>query len=155
MKIILTENIKGLGRIGEVKEVKSGYAVNFLVPRNMAILATSENLKKVESLKKAREERVIAELEKMKEVAGKLKNIRITVEAKADEKGHLYAAVTSEKISEALKNERGIEANPDFILIPGQIKNLGVSQVLFKFYDVEMPFEIEVVTAGGVRKVSR
>lgn len=152
MKIILAENIKGLGQIGEVKEVSNGYAKNFLVPRKLAILATAENLKKAGELKKQKALVVQQEIEKMKEVVEKLKDYRLIIETRTDEKGNLYASVTPKKISEELK-KRGIEVDSDFILIPGQqIKNTAVFPVLFKFYDVEMPFEVEVIGESGMRK---
>ncbi|MEK7536953.1 MAG: 50S ribosomal protein L9 [Patescibacteria group bacterium] len=145
MKIILTENIKGLGQIGETLEVKHGYARNFLVPKKLAILATAENLKKIDELKKLKNLEVQREIEKMKEVTGKLKDFRLLIETRADEKGNLYAAVTSKKIGESLR-ERGIEINPDYIEITfNQIKKAGVHQALFKYYDIETKFEVEVI----------
>jgi len=154
MKIILTENIKGLGQIGEMKEVKNGYALNFLVPRRLAILATAENLKKTESLKQEREKRVMEEIERMKQISDKMKGLRLVIETKADEKEHLYVGINSRKIAEVLK-ERGIAVEPDFILTNEPIKKLGVHSALFKYFDVEVPFEVEIVTAGGVRKAIR
>lgn len=146
MKIILTENIKGLGQTGEVKEVRNGYARNFLMPKKLALLATAENLKKTDELKKRQILAVQQEVEKMKEVAAKLKDYKLIIETKADEKGNLYAAITAKKISESLR-ERGIEgANADYIeIIFNQIKKVGVHQALFKCYDIEADFEIEVI----------
>ena len=145
MKIILTENIRGLGQIGETREVRPGYARNFLVPRKLAILATAENLKRTEELKKEKTLTIQQEIEKMKQVAEKLKDYRLIVETKADEKGNLYAAITPKKISEKL-NEQGIRAKADYIeIIFNQIKKVGLHQALFKYYDVEAEFEIEVV----------
>lgn len=145
MKVILTENIKGLGEIGETLEVKHGYARNFLVPRQMAKLATAENLKQIEELKKRKSLEIQEEIIKIKEVAEKLRDYRLIVEARADEKGNLYAAVTSKKIGQSLR-ERGIEVNPDYIeIIFNQIKKTGVHQALFKYYDVEVNFEVEVI----------
>ena len=146
MKIILTENIRGLGQIGEAKEVKSGYARNFLMPRGLAILATTESLKRVGELKEKKALAVKEEIERMKEVAGKLKDFRLIIEAKGDEKGNLYAAVNSKKISEALRG-RGIEVGSEFILISEPVKKLGLHSALFKYYDVEAKFEIETVNA--------
>lgn len=145
MKIILTENIKGLGQIGETLEVKNGYARNFLMPRQMAKLATAENLKQIEELKKRKNLEIQEEIIKVKEVAEKLKDYKLVIETKADEKGNLYAAVTSKKIGDSLR-ERGIEVNPDYIeIISNQIKKTGVHQALFKYYDIEAKFEVEVI----------
>lgn len=143
MRIILTENIKGLGQIGETKEVKNGYARNFLMPRRLAILATAENLKKIGELKKKKDIAVKDEIERMKQVAEKLKEFRLILETSGDEKGNLYAAVSPKKLSEALK-KKGIEAYPEYILISEPIKKLGVHSVLFKYYDVEAKFKVEV-----------
>lgn len=144
MKVILTENIKGLGQIGETLEVKNGYARNFLMPRRLAILATAENLKQIGELKKQKTLAVQQEIEKMKEVAGKLKDYRLIIETETGEKGNLYAAITSKKIGESLR-KRGIDINSDYIETFNQIKKAGVHQALFKYYDIEMNFEVEVV----------
>ena len=146
MKVILTENIKGLGEIGETKEVKDGYGRNFLMPRKLAILATAGNLKQIDELKKQKNLAAKQEMETMKEMAEKINGSRQVIEAKADEKGHLYAALNQKKISGILK-ERGIGINPDYILVNEPIKKLGIHQVLFKYYDIEAKFEIEAVNA--------
>lgn len=144
MKVILTENIKGLGQIGDALEVKHGYARNFLIPKKLAILATVENLKQVGELKKQKTLTIQQEIEKMKEVAEKLKDRRLIIETNTDEKGNLYAAITPKKIGESLE-KRGIEINSDYIEIFSQIKKVGIHQALFKYYDVETRFEVEVV----------
>ncbi len=144
MKIILTENIRGLGQIGEIREVKNGYAINFLVPRKLAILATAESLKQIGKLKIQKDEAVKQEMIKMKEISERLKEIKLLIETKADEKGHLYAGINSKKISEILR-ERGIAVNSDYILINEPIKKLGIHPVLFKYYDIETSFGVEVV----------
>ena len=144
MKVILTENIKGLGQIGETLEVKNGYARNFLMPRHLAILATAENLKQIGELKKKKDIAVKDEIKIMKDVAEKLNNFRLLIEAKTSEKGHLYAAINSKNITDVLKG-RGIEMNPNYILMSEPIKELGIHPVLFKYYDIETSFEVEVV----------
>lgn len=144
MKIILTENIKGLGQIGETREVKNGYARNFLVPRKLAVLATAENLKRVGELKEKKALAVKEEIEKMKQVADRLKEFKLIIETAGDDKGNLYASVSSKKLSDALR-KKGIEVYPDYILISEPIKKLGIHSALFKYYDVEAKFEVEVV----------
>lgn len=151
VRIILTENVKGLGQMGDVKQVKNGYGRNFLLPNSKAILATEENLKKLDELKKKREEAAEQELEQMKRAAEKLKDLKIQIRAKADEKGHLYASVNPENIAVALK-EQGIEIDANYIEIPhdveqpGKTKKLGEHQVLFKYNDkIKTEFTVEVV----------
>lgn len=154
MKIILTENVRDLGQIGDTLEVKHGYARNFLIPKNMAVLATAENLKQVDELKKKKVLAFQEEFEKMRGAAERLKNRKMIIEAKADEKGNLFAGINSKNIADSLKKQ-GIEVEPDFVLISEPIKKLGVYAVLFKYYDVESTFEVEVVTGGGVRRALR
>ncbi|TSC91029.1 MAG: large subunit ribosomal protein L9 [Parcubacteria group bacterium Gr01-1014_2] len=120
------------------------YARNFLVPKKLAILATAENLKEIDELKKKKALTIQEELQKMKEVADRLKDYRLIIETKADEKGNLYAAIMPKKIGEALR-ERGIEVNPDYLEIFNIIKKVGVHQALFKYYDIEAKFEVETV----------
>lgn len=144
MKIILIENIKGLGQIGDIREVKNGYARNFLVPRNLAMLATVENLKRVGELKEKKVLAVQKEIEKMKQIAENFKDLKLTIETRADEKGNLYAGINSQKISEVLK-EKGIEVNSGYILTNEPIKKVGAYPVLFKCYDIEAGFEVDIV----------
>lgn len=145
MKIILTENIKGLGQIGDTVEVKGGYARNFLMPKRMAVLATAENLKRVDDLKREKNQAVQEGIQKMKEIGERLKNFRLIIETKADEKGNLYAGIHSKDISDLLK-ERGTEVSPEYIeLAEEPIKKVGIYRVMFKFYDIETGFEVEVV----------
>ena len=94
------------------------------------------------------------EIEKMKHVSEKIKDLRLVMETKADEKGHLYIGINPKKVAEVLK-ERGIAVEPEFILINEPIKKIGVHGALFKYFDVEVSFKVEVVTAGGVRKSIR
>lgn len=146
MKIILTENVRGLGQIGDTKEVKNGYGRNFLMPKGLAIPATAENLNKVGELKNKKALAIQQEIEKMKQTAEKLRDFRLVIETKADEKGHLYAAVNSKKISEALR-EKGIEVSADYLEVAFDIKKVGVHPALFKYYDAEASFEVEIVSA--------
>lgn len=146
MKIILTENIRRLGQIGDIKEVRNGYARNFLVPRGLAILATAENIKRAGKLKEKKASAVQQEIEKMKEIGEKLKDYRLIIETKADEKGHLYAAINSKKISEALE-EKGIGVSADYLEVAFDIKKIGIHPALFKYYDTEASFEIEIISA--------
>lgn len=143
MKIILTENIKGLGQIGETLKVKNGYARNFLVPKKLAVLATAENLKQIDELKKKRTLAFEQEIEKMKGVAERLNGFHLILEAAGDEKGNLYASLNSKKLCEALK-EKGFEAEPEYILISEPIKKSGIHGILFKYFDIEAPFKVEV-----------
>jgi len=145
MKVILLENIKKLGQIGEIKEVSNGYGRNFLIPQKKALLATAEAMKRLDELKKKREEIAKQELEKMKQIVEKMKDLKLTVMMKADEKGNIYASVNPEMVAEELK-KKDIEMDPDYIKISEPIKKIGVYKILLEYNDeVKTEFELEVV----------
>lgn len=125
MEIILKEDIKGLGRKGEIKNVKPGYFRNFLLPRAKASIATPL---RVEKTKEIREALVMEQKEvelKAKEIAEKLKDVQLTIAVKASKKGKLFAAVHEKLILEALATQAKIELAQDQIEISSPIKTTG------------------------------
>lgn len=125
MKIILKENIKGVGRKYEVKNVADGYANNFLIPRKLAEYATPEAVKKAEVLRST----VDAEREIREKLAEKqaemLKGVKVVLKKKGNEKGHLFEKVNPEEITDALKDQAKIEIDPEFLEITKPIKEAG------------------------------
>jgi len=115
MKVLLIKDVKSLGRMGEIKEVKEGYGRNFLIAKGFAKLATKEVIKEWEEEKKRKEEELkleIYELNKEKEV---LEKLNVEVEKKLGTNGHLYGAVTKEEIANALKSQYKIEIDKKHI----------------------------------------
>jgi len=109
MKVLLIKDVKSLGKVGEIKEVKEGYGRNFLIAKGLAKLATKEVIKEWEEEQKRKEEELkleMYELNKEKEV---LEKLNITIEKKLGNNGHLYGAVTKDDIAEALKKQSKIE----------------------------------------------
>lgn len=144
MKVILLENIKKLGQIGDIKEVRDGYGRNFLIPQKKALLATQEAMKRLDELKKKREELAKQELEKMKEIIKKLKEVKLEIKMKADEKGNIYASVDSERIAEELA-KKDIKIDSDYIKLSEPIKKIGQYKILFEYNDeVKAEFEVEI-----------
>jgi large subunit ribosomal protein L9 len=129
MKIILTQQVSGLGAPGDVIEVKDGYGRNYLVPRGFAIVWTKGAEKQVESIKKARAAREIATLEQAKEIADSLKSLRPVVKAQAGSNGRLFGAVTAGDIADAVKAAGGPELDKRRIQIGNPIKTVGAHQV--------------------------
>lgn len=124
MKVILLKDIENIGKKYEVKEIKPGYARNFLIPKGLAKLATEKNLewakkKREEEVKKAEEE-----LAKVQEIASSLGELELEFSVKIGEKGQLFESITNQKISERLKEE-GFEVKKDQIDLPEPIKELG------------------------------
>jgi len=131
MEIILTENVDGLGHIGDVVKVKPGYARNFLVPRGLAVLASNRNVKELEHQKRQLERK----LQRVTQAAEVLKNrieaSPIVVTHKAGEEGKLYGAVTSMEI-EAKLADKGIEIDRKRIQLDEPIKSLGEHAISIK-----------------------
>ncbi|MEO5873660.1 MAG: 50S ribosomal protein L9 [Streptosporangiaceae bacterium] len=129
MKLILTQQVSGLGAPGDVIEAKDGYGRNYLVPRGFAIVWTKGAEKQVESIKKARAAREIATLEQAKEIADSLKSLRPVVKAQAGSNGRLFGAVTAGDIADAVKAAGGPELDKRRIQIGNPIKTVGAHQV--------------------------
>ena len=133
MKVILTQTVDRLGRAGDCVNVKGGYARNYLFPKNMAKDATPGNIRALESLKKKQAVEDENKLKEAKELAVKIGNISITVNAKAGEEEKLFGTVTAEMISKALEAEN-VSIDKKDIALDEPIKKLGVYQVSVKLH---------------------
>ena len=151
MKVILLQELKGRGGEGDVIDVAQGFAVNYLLPRKLAIHATSGNLKQLEQRKhniKKREDQRIAEATTM---AASLSDKVVTITAKAGEEGRLFGSVTSSMIEEAIREQLGVEVDRRKIETHGHIKDLGPHVVGIAMYrDVKSQLTVNVVAEGGV-----
>jgi len=129
MKVIILQNIKGIGQIGDVKSVSDGYARNFLFPKKLAKLATDTALKEVDSLKKKQEAIQGLEKENTNKLAEQLKDVVLEFTRKATKTGKIYSAVTKEDIAEILTKKSGLTVEPNSINLEGHegdhIKQLG------------------------------
>ena len=125
MKVILTKDVKGLGYIGEMKEVSDGYARNFLLAKGLAKEATAQNVNIAKQQQKANENRKLLERLSAEEAAKKLKGLKVVVKEKCGENGRLFGSVTSKEISEAILNQHGIEIDKKRIVMDGALKDLG------------------------------
>ena len=144
MKVILTTNIKSLGKIGELVEVKNGYARNFLFPNNMAL---RENKKNLEYYEKIKEEIQIKENKKHEETMKtieKIKNLKIEFYKEADEKDQLYGSISKKEIINFLK-ENKITIHSDDIIMKNQIRSLGEHEIVISPYvDISQTVIIKV-----------
>jgi large subunit ribosomal protein L9 len=133
MKIILLDDVEKLGKLGDVVEVKKGYARNFLFPRNLAIEAADKNLKVLEARKRKREQQFAKEKVQTEELANKIASISCTIPMAAGEEDKLFGSVTTENIVEAFRSE-GIDIDKKKIHLVEPIKKLGVYQVEIKLH---------------------
>ncbi len=131
MRVILLKDVKGVGRRYEEKNVGDGYASNFLLPKKLAVPATGAAASQLKNFKENDEKHKEAEEKKLESEVHKLSSAEIKVEMKVNEKNHLFAALTAEKISQLLK-EKGMEVPAKFINIDGTIKEAGKHSIPVK-----------------------
>jgi large subunit ribosomal protein L9 len=127
MKVLLIKDVKGLGKAGEIKNAKDGYARNYLIPKGFAKLATPEVIKEWEEEQKRKEEELKKELAKLNELKEKIESTPIVIKHKLGANGQLYGAITNKEVAEALK-EKGIEIDKKHIDMK-QIKSVGEYEV--------------------------
>ena len=147
MKLILTQEVTGLGAPGDVVEVKDGYGRNYLVPRGLAIVWTRGGEKTIESIKKARESRAVRDADHAAEVKAALEGSTFQVKVRAGEGGRLFGAVTTADIASAISAAGG-EVDKRTIVVGNPIKSLGAHTVTVKVHDdVEAKVNLNVVSA--------
>ena len=135
MKLILTQEVTGLGAPGDVVEVKDGYGRNFLVPRGAAIRWTRGAEKTVESIKKARTARAVRDHDSAEALRTKLESSPVQVKVRAGEGGRLFGAVTVTDIADALAEASGQEVDKRTIAVGNPIKSLGAHEVTVRLHD--------------------
>ena len=137
MKVILQKDVSGHGKKGQMIEVSDGYARNFLLPRNLAVAATADNINTMMLHEKARLAQIEKEKAEAAETARKLESIAVKVPAKAGAGGRLFGSVTTREISEALSAQFGISIEKNRIVLSEPIKAFGTYQVKCKLgYEV-------------------
>jgi len=125
MKIILQEEVPSLGSIGDLVNVKSGYARNYLFPKRLAVVADKVGVKQLEQIRKQLEVKKMKKAEEAKGLAGKIENMSITINKKVGEEEKIFGTVTSQEIADLIKEE-GIEISRKQIQITEEIKKIGV-----------------------------
>ncbi len=133
MKIILKKNFDQLGYTGEIVDVKDGYAMNFLIPRDIAYTATKGNIRALEEEKVQKARKEAKALEGARTFAEELSKVSITIPVKVGEEDKIFGAVTSQMIADALK-EKGYEIDKKKIEIKEPIKALGIYEVKVKVH---------------------
>ncbi len=135
MKVILLQDIKGVGKKDEIINASDGYARNFLLPKKMAVEADKNNLNKLNVKKENEKQRKQNELENAKEIAEKMKTITLKIKAKSGENGKIFGGITSKEIAENLKEQYNINVDKKKISIQETIKMLGNYFVEIKLHE--------------------
>jgi large subunit ribosomal protein L9 len=135
MKLILTQEVDGLGAAGDVVEVKDGYGRNFLIPRGVAIRWTRGGERQAESIKLARSSRAVRDHDHAAQIKAKLESEQVDVKVRAGSGGRLFGAVTVTSIAEALTEASGEPVDKRLIMVAQPIKALGPHTVTIKLHD--------------------
>ncbi|MCL2592307.1 MAG: 50S ribosomal protein L9 [Defluviitaleaceae bacterium] len=124
MKVILLEDIKGVGKKGDIINASDGHARNFLLPRKLAVEATAKNLNDLELKKKAEEQRKADELQEAQDFKAKIETKTVEISVKTGDGGRLFGSVTNKEVAEALASQTGIVIDKKKISV-GAIKSVG------------------------------
>jgi large subunit ribosomal protein L9 len=148
MKLILTQEVAGLGAPGDVVEVKDGYGRNYLVPRGDAIRWTRGGERTIESIKAARASRAVRDLDQAADIKARLEAAPVNVAVRAGEGGRLFGAVTPAEIAGAIEESSGAQVDKRTIVLGNPIKSLGAHEVAVKLHDdVSATVALNVVPA--------
>jgi large subunit ribosomal protein L9 len=125
MKVIFLDNVKGIGQVGDVKEVSDGYARNFLFPRKLGKPASAGAAKEAETMKAKKLEALSIAKAQSEELAKKLSGIAVVLKGKANEKGKLFSAITAADVATELSKEAGIHIAPEAVVLKEHLKTIG------------------------------
>lgn len=146
MKVIFNQDVRGQGKKGEMKEVSDGYARNYLLPRKLASEATPDMINAFKLKEKAKKAQMEREKAQAEENAKRLEGIQVTINARAGQGGRLFGAITSQEISDALREQHGIEIEKNKIVQSEPIKSFGSFEVKAKLgYEVSGKISVLVV----------
>ena len=135
MKVIFLQNVSNVARAGDVKEVKNGYARNYLIPKGLATHVTHNELQRVEKLKKVAQEQTLRESTEWREVAEALDGQSVTIKMRAGENEQLYGSVTNSIIAKELANLTDLEIDRRKIILAEPLRQLGEFDVPIRLYE--------------------
>ena len=147
MKVILLENVRKVGSIGEIIDVKKGFARNFLISKKKALFASKENIKEVEKIKQELNKKDQDKKKQAKLIQDKIKNKEYEIKKLSTENKELYGSVKPTEISKILENQDKVEINPSLIQPSKEIKSLGNFKVLINLHpEVQTQIVIKVTS---------
>ncbi len=145
MKVVFLEDVEGVAQGGEVKEVKRGFARNYLIPQRLAMPATRDSLQRIDRLKKQAEEQRLRKIRDMRELAEELRGKRVDVPMRAGAAGRLYGSVTNAIVADALSSLLDREIERRNVQIPESIREVGTFEVRVHLYaDIDAQVEVLV-----------
>lgn len=145
IKLMLIEDVPHLGKQGDIVEVRPGYARNYLLPNSLATIPTEHNLKRLERYKERVRAALEAKIADLRVLAEQIQRLNVSIEANADENGHLYGSVGPKEISKALK-ARNLNVDAEMIKLDGVFKECGLYEVPLNLgYNIETKVQVTVV----------
>jgi len=149
MKLILTQEVSGLGAPGDVVEVKAGYGRNYLVPRSLAMPWTRGSEKQIDMIKRARSAREIRSLDDAKQAAAQLAGMKVRLQTRAGTGGRLFGSISTADIAAAVSRAGGPELDRRKIEVKNPIKTVGAHQVAVRLHpEVSATLDVEVLAAS-------
>jgi large subunit ribosomal protein L9 len=149
MRLLLLEDVRRLGHLGDIVEVAPGYGRNYLLPQRLATEPTEENIKAIEERRRAATAERALRLKQYTELVAQLKDVSITIEAAANPEGTLYGSVATKDIAAAL-NAQGYPIRPDHVMLDAPIRTLDARVVRLEFTDdITAEIKVWVVREGG------
>ncbi|MDO9207486.1 MAG: 50S ribosomal protein L9 [Sulfuricurvum sp.] len=145
MKVLLTKDVKGVGKAGEIKEVADGYGKNFLIGKGLALLATHEVMKKYESDQRKKAANEASEIEQLNAIKIKLADVKVIIRKKLGDTGHLFGSVTKDEIANALLDQHGIEIDKKELDAKHGIKTVGLHDLDLKLgHGIHATLHVEI-----------
>ena len=146
MKGIFLKDVKGSGNKGGIKNVADGYARNMLLPKNLAVEATPENLNKLQGQQSSAQHKIDVEIQNAKDAAAVLKDKKVTITAKAGSNSRLFGSVTAANVADAISQQLGVKLDKKKIVLSTDIKNFGSYTATVKLYNgISEKIDVEVV----------
>lgn len=134
MKVILLKDVKALGKKDEIVNVSDGYARNYLLPRDIAVEATSGKLKEIHIKREADKDKKAKEIEEARGLSERLSKLEVIIKSKAGSSGKLFGSITNKDISDSIKKQHKIEIDRKKIVLSEPIKTLGSHEIEIKVY---------------------
>ena len=148
MKLILLENVKGVGKKDEIINANDGYARNFLLPKKLAVEANNQNLAKLKSKQESNEHKKMTEKQEAEDLAKKLEKIILKIQVKAGENGKIFGGVTAKEIADRLQSQHNFKVDKKKIDLKETIKQTGMFTIDLKLYEgVNAKLKIHII--GG------
>ena len=146
MKVILLEDVKGVGKKGQVINASDGHATNFLLPKKLAVEATKANMNNLENQQKKAEMKHQNEVDAAQALADKIKEVKLTLKVKVGKDGKMFGSVSNKELGEALQTQKSIAVDKKKIVLSTPVKAVGEYSATVKLHaQVSVPLQFEVV----------